>query len=318
VAIAAAHLAPAVAVDFQTIPRPVSIARMVERKRRAGAHVRRGGPPARLDLTAATEQRLRDRLGCVDGAAMHRGGGVAECLVPRIDQHQSAIGEELGQHPGEGLRPAPAGLVVTAQAIQVRHGKRQIAELAGQLVEQVGDRVGQIDVRQRDTLLRRSRQLEAEGLASAARHTADRDLRQVVVFGLQPEYRNHRGALRARELVGDGDRAGRLVEIVERPEKETDLLAGDDGGGSVAQQPQIALAGRARGEASVLCLDGRGDASIEWARGAANGAGARFFVREVFGEEVARAAVAVRLEDGLGHERSARRAEHRPGATSSL
>ena len=38
-------LAPAVAVSFQPITRPMPFLRVVERQRRAGAHVGRGGPP---------------------------------------------------------------------------------------------------------------------------------------------------------------------------------------------------------------------------------------------------------------------------------
>lgn len=84
------------------------------------------------------------------------------------------------------------------------------------------------------------------------------DLGEVVVFGGQPEDRDVRGAGGAGGFGGAGDGGGGFEERKERTAEESDLLAGDDGAGSVAEEVDVREGGGGGVKGAGLGFEGVG------------------------------------------------------------
>jgi hypothetical protein len=124
-------------------------------------------------------------------------------------------------------------------------------QLVGQLGQTALDLVRQGAVGERHAIVGRRRDSDAARRVGPRQRDA-RDLRQVVVLGLQPEHRDHRLAGALGQRGRDPDRRRRLVDGEQRAEEQADLLSGDHGGGPGPQRGDVRVAGRAGGERGVL------------------------------------------------------------------
>jgi hypothetical protein len=213
----------------------VEAGRGQRRPPRRQARLERVGRPQRR----AVERRRRRRGAC----------------VARIEEEQPLVREQRRHDAGERGGHARARPVVRAQQRQrlVRRGaRRQRLRQARQQRLDLGPQRALGHGGARQALVPRG-QGQLDGRAVGAHDRRRRDLREVVVLGLQPEERH---AAHARlPLQPPGVRHGRrgLVQRVQGPQEQTHLLARHDHGGPpVRQRAQVRVARRRRGEPRIL------------------------------------------------------------------
>ena len=172
--------------------------------------------------------------------------------VARVEQHQPLVREQLGQQPGKRRGPSGALPVVPGKPLDVRCAVRQVRQFRGQRFELRRDLAGERGVRDGGAVCGARRQRQRQRFALRAADLDARDLRQVVVLGLQPEDRDHRPARLRGQRARHANGAGGLVERKQWPEKQPDLLAGHDCRSARGQRGQVRLARGARREAAIL------------------------------------------------------------------
>jgi hypothetical protein len=220
-----------------------------ERRARADVHRRRRQRPPVLD------ERGGDRLRLEERAPVERPRRLRDRGVARVQEQEPFLGEQLGEHAGEGIDPGRARAVVPREPGQMRGRVRRRAERRRQLGEGAVDLGGERQLGDRDPIFGARRQANGHrSVGSAA--AALGDLGEIVVLGLEPEHRHHRRARELGEGARDADRRRRLVDGVERAQEQPHLLPGHDRGRAPPQRRQVGVARRARGQARAQPLEG--------------------------------------------------------------
>jgi hypothetical protein len=183
-----------------------------------------------LELVGAGEQGFFELFGALDGCAQGGSAEGVEGAAGGVHDDEALVGEELRHEPGEGAAESGAGSVEGAKLI----ADRSVAEKLAGAVERGLDARAEDDAADGD----RDRGAEAGGEGfdrCFGEEVKLIDLGEVVVFGGEPEDGDVVDAGCGGGVRGAGDCGRGLEQSKERAAEEADLLAGDDGAGSMAQ-----------------------------------------------------------------------------------
>ena len=180
--------------------------------------------------------------GCAEGVKVAGGG---------VDEDQSLFGEDRREQAGKGLGEGGVGSVGGFDGVEDRAGAEEFSGLIEQRADAGAERDGADG-----PVVRLVR--EAQGLQLVARGKNDVvGFVEVVVFGGEPEDGDGAG------VFGFADGGRGLEEREEGSAEESDLLAGDDGGGSLPEAGDVFESRGAGVEAAVLGFEQVGDAGAD-------------------------------------------------------
>ena len=180
-----------------------------------------------------------------------------EARMAGVHEDQPGGSEQPGHPSGESLDQRPAGPIGFGQMVDDVRFELGIPGEILELPETIRDVRRQDDIRSRD-------------LGFAGRHRAAEvfqpmiliqeddmiDLGQIVIVRGQPKDRHEASEASPVEVVGEFDRGQGLIDRVERPGKQSDLLSGDDGA-SLLLGDFLDIAERPRSAAVALILPGQ-------------------------------------------------------------